>query len=295
MTHGNRTDSWDFEPGDEIVPGRTAVRRLGGGSRFEAYLAFDETLHSAVVAKVVRPDQVDDPRTLEALAREAEMATRLAHPSLVRAFATVPDGPRPHLVLEHLDGPRLSTLVRRYGPLPLEQALPLCLELCSVLHYLQAVDVVHLDVKPSNVVMGAPPRLIDLSIARSVGEAATLRQAIGTDAYMAPEQCDPTPETPVGPPADVWGLGATMYAALTGRPPRRDRPEPLPRSVPPVLAGHVLSCLDPDPAARPRPAELADRVEPLVAALPRPVLAGFLPKSRDRGRGRKNLVPVRRK
>src|ERR671914_292309 len=89
-----------------------------------------------------------------------------------RSFGAQLGGERPHLVLEHIEGPRLSTLMRRYG-MSLEQLLPLALNLCSVLHYLAHAGVVHLDVKPSNVIMGGEPRLIDLSIARTLDELAT--------------------------------------------------------------------------------------------------------------------------
>ncbi len=280
------------------------MRRLGGGVRFEAYLAWDETLFAPVVVKVLRPSMVSSDRALRALAREADLARRLGHPSLVRGFSAVLDGPRPHVVLEYLEGPRLSTLLRRHGALPLEQALPLGLELCSVLHYLAASDVVHLDVKPANIVMGAPPRLIDLSLARSHSAASALVDAIGTDAYMAPEQCLPGVSDPAGPAADVWGLGATLYEALSGRPafpggqmgagPGEQwpqlvrRPGPLPRSVPSPLAQVIEATLDPDPNARPAAAEVAGCLEPLVAALPRPVLAGFLPAPRrERSRPRR--------
>ena len=106
--------------------------------------------------------------------------------------------------------------------------------------------MVHLDVKPDNIVMGAPPRLIDLSVARTVEAAARLRRPVGTDSYMAPEQCDPA-RGPVGPPADVFGLAATLYHAFAGvRPFARDGgqrfpqlerdPAPLPRRVPRPLA-----------------------------------------------------------
>ena len=71
------------------------------------------------------------------------------------------------MVLEHIDGPRLSSLIRRHGPLPEQQYLPLAIDIASALHYLRYVDVVHLDIKPSNIIMGAPARLIDLSVARS--------------------------------------------------------------------------------------------------------------------------------
>lgn len=65
-------------------------------------------------------------------------------------------GPRPYIVLESLDGPRLSTLIRKNSRPPLEQVLPLGIELCSAAHYLGQLDLVHLDIKPSNIIMGAP-------------------------------------------------------------------------------------------------------------------------------------------
>lgn len=290
--------SWDWKPDEQIVPGLNALRRLGGGHRYEAYLAWDETLFAPVVAKVLRPDQVEDPGALRSLAAEARMLDRLAHPVLVRSFAAVLDGPRPRLLLEHLDGPRLSSLLRRHGPLALEQLLPLGLEVCSALHYLSASGVVHLDVKPSNIIMGSPPRLIDLSIARTTESAARLDHAVGTDGYMAPEQCDPPRSGTPGPPADVWGIGATMFEALGGRrpfadgesgedasPERRwpqlvDEPVALPPTAPPVVRDLVLACLDKDPTARPTAAELARALEPLVDSLPAPMLGRFRPGPR---------------
>ena len=117
------------------------------------------------------------------------MLRALAHPMLLRSYGAQLGGERPHLVLEHIEGPRLSTLMRRYG-LNLEQLLPLALNLCAVLHYLAHERVVHLDVKPSNIIMGGEPRLIDLSIARRLDELHELRSPVGTDLWMPPEQRD---------------------------------------------------------------------------------------------------------
>jgi eukaryotic-like serine/threonine-protein kinase len=290
------TASWEFSEGDEIVPGLSAIRLLGGGHAYEAYLGWDERLFAPVVVKMVRPDQVDDTATLRGLERETDMVGLLNHPVIVRGFRAVLDGPRPHLVLEHLDGPRLSTLVRRYGRLPLQQLLPLGLEMTSALHYLRSSGVVHLDVKPSNIIMGAPPRLIDLSIARSVHSASRLTHVVGTDTYMPPEQADPQRIGIPGPPADVWGLGATLFEATAGYRPFEDGttdagaplverfpqlmypPAELPSGLPPTAAKAILGALEYDPADRPTPAELAGVLEPLVDALPRPRLGGFKPR-----------------
>lgn len=289
-------DSWAFAAGDDIVPGRVAHRLLGGGRSYEAYLAFDEGLYTAVVVKVLRPGLVADETALRHLRREAAMLAQLNHPVVVRSFAAVLGGDRPHLVLEHLEGPRLSRLLHKHGRLPAEQLLPLTLELSAALHYLAGQGVVHLDVKPSNVIMSAPPRLIDLSIARSLDAAAALDHVVGTDYYLAPEQADPRRE-PVGPPADVWGLGATLFEACAGFKPWSSRdftgadgrprwpqldspPRAFPRDVPPLLADLILACLARSPADRPTPAQIAQAVEPLIARLPKPVLGGFRPKIR---------------
>jgi serine/threonine protein kinase len=288
-------DRWGLAEGDEIVPGRHALRRLGGGHRYEAYLAWDDHLHAIVVAKVLRPHLVADERALGDLSAEAELVSRLNHPVLLRSFGVVAHGPRPHLVLEHLEGPRLSTLVRRYGTLPVEQLVPLALELSSVLHYMAEEGFVHLDVKPSNIIMGAPPRLIDLSVARSIGDASSIRRPVGTDPYMAPEQCRPVELGPVGPAADVWGLGATLYRAAAGRrafddpdpnatkPERRwpqlvQEPAPALERVPLAIATCLLDCLSFEPSERPRPAEVAATLEPILAGLPKPKISRLKPR-----------------
>jgi eukaryotic-like serine/threonine-protein kinase len=277
--------SWELEEGDEIAPGRSVLKLLGGGNRYGAYLVWDERLFAPMVAKVVRPDQAEAESALRGLRREAEALEALAHPVILRGFDAVLSPPHPHVLVEHLEGPTLRRLLRRGGPLPAEQALPLALHVASALHYMAAEGWVHLDLKPDNIVMGIPPRVIDLSLARTVERAERLREPIGTNAYMPPEQCEPNGD--VGPPADVWGLGATLYHAVSGRRPfpkpvRVDRdadpelrfpqlveePRPWQKRVPPALAEAILACLRQGPADRPTASELALRFQPLVAALP---------------------------
>jgi len=183
------SSSWELAQGDEIDGGLIAMKLLGGGSAYEACLAFGEKLYAPVVVKVIRPDQVADSATMRGLERECDMLQLLNHPAIVRGFRANLSAAKPYVVLENLDGPRLSSLIRRHGPLSPQQLLPLGIELCSAVHYLGQLDVVHLDIKPSNIIMGAPARLIDLSVARSRERAARLTSPIGTDAYMAPEQC----------------------------------------------------------------------------------------------------------
>src|SRR5918992_2183931 len=217
---------WPLQRGDELVPGRRIKSSLGGGKRSQVFLTWNERLLCPTVVKVLRPDAVDLPRARRAIRSEARVLRRIDHPSFIRLFASDIDGPRPFVELEFLDGPRLSSLVSRHGVLLAEQLYPLARQLAAALHYLHGEGYVHLDVKPSNVIMGPVPRLIDLSIARRLERVASLRSPLGTDAYMAPEQADRDNLASVGPASDVWGLGVTLYEAAAKRLPfpgsRRD-------------------------------------------------------------------------
>lgn len=277
--------SWGLRSGQEIAPGVEAVRLLGGGASFEAWLAFDEYTFSPVVVKLVRPDLVGDESAMRGLNREIRALSVINHPVALRGLRHEVEGPRPHLVLEAIDGPRLSSLLRRYGPLSPEQYLPLAIDVASVLHYLGNVGWTHLDIKPSNIIMGAPARVIDLSVARPVEDAARLTVPIGTDAYMAPEQADPGRLGEPGPASDVWGLGATLFHAVAGVRPFPDgdpdareaavshpqtvlSPRPLPEATPVAVAQLIGAMLDPDPTQRPTPSEVSRSLEPVLSAQP---------------------------
>ena len=287
-------DSWALCEGDTIAGGRHVLRQLGGGRRHEVYLAWDDRLRATVVAKLLRPGLVADERALAALAAEAALLDRLAHPSLLRGFGARLDGPCPHLVLEHIEGPRLSTVIRRdviadrAAAAARARTSPASCTTCARSTSSTSTS------SPANIILGGPPRLIDLSVARPLA-APVPREPIGTDKYMAPEQCDPARFGRIGSAADVWGLAATLHEAISGGPPfapdgrrfpqLRAAPLPLPRRTPAALAALVLGCLERDPAARPLPRELADRVEALVAGLPAPRLSRFRPGGAARLRG----------
>ena len=270
--------SWGFAEGDPITAELTAVRRLGGGSAHEAYLAFDEVTYGPVVAKVVRPDRVADDASLRGLAHEVEALATVNHPVVVRGLRHELTGARPHVVMEAIDGPRLSSLVRRYGPLQEHQYLPLAIEVASALHYLRRIGWTHLDIKPSNIIMGAPARLIDLSVARTAERAARAAR-IGTDAYMSPEQWDPERFGAPSPASDVWGLGATLFEAVAGH---RAYDEPagelaaLPDRVPAEVIKVIGACLEVRPEDRPAPHEIAEALEPVLDRQPPVRLGGGL-------------------
>jgi serine/threonine protein kinase len=280
--------TWGLSEGDEIAPGRSVLKTLGGGSRYEVLLVWDEERFAIMVAKVLRPSvahHVDARRDLE---REAEALAALSHPVILRGFDAVLDGAHPHLLVEHLEGPTLRRLLKAEPRLPRQQLIPLGLHVAAGIAYMETAGWVHLDLKPDNLIMGVPPRVIDLSIARTVERAARTRGILGTDPYMAPEQCGtPEWEGRLGPPADVFGLAATLWRASAGAAPfprakgasPRDDPEQRfpqlvaaapdpPRDMPAALAELLLAGLARDPAQRPTARELAAGFEPLLGSLP---------------------------
>ncbi|HSJ18778.1 MAG TPA: protein kinase, partial [Solirubrobacterales bacterium] len=126
--------------------------------------------------------------------------------------------PGPLVVMETLGGETLAHMLETDGPLDIKDAAQLGLQLGSAVRYLHANGVLHLDLKPSNVVAEAGrARLIDLSVARPPGSA---RAGIGTWCYMAPEQAS---GGSLGHAADVWGIGAVLFEAAVGEAPFEDR------------------------------------------------------------------------
>jgi eukaryotic-like serine/threonine-protein kinase len=272
--------TWSLSAGDEIAPGIRAQMLLGIGERYEVYLAWNQRLLAPTVVKLLLPSLAGHPRALGALATEAAFLHRLNHPGLPRCFGFEAFGERPFLEIEFLDGPRLSTLVRRHGRLAPEQLYPLARQLAATLVYLHGEGIMHLDVKPRNIIMSPVPRLIDLSVARPIDAVGRITGFIGTDAYMAPEQADPDRFEQIGPASDVWGLAATLHeAALKRLPYPRGRRggttnERFPQlearvsvrdaRIPPLLAELLEACLAFDPQARPTPVDLFDVFDDLA-------------------------------
>ena len=111
MGAGEET-TWGLAEGDAIAPGRTILKPLGGGTRYEVLLVWDEDRFAIMVAKVLRPAVADDERARRDLGREAEALAALSHPVILRGFDAALDGAHPHLLVEHLEGPTLRRLLR---------------------------------------------------------------------------------------------------------------------------------------------------------------------------------------
>jgi eukaryotic-like serine/threonine-protein kinase len=294
-------------PGAELAPGYEAIALLRRGADLDVYDAWSHERSARVVVKALRPDRLDRDRARRRLLAEGRLLERLTHPHIVRAYDTLTE-PVPAVVLETLSGLTLSRLIED-GPLEPESLGHLGLQLASAVRYLHRNGVLHLDLKPSNVIAEAGlAKLIDLSVARPPGPAP---DGVGTWCYLSPEQAR---GGELGPAADVWGIGAVLYECVAGEAPFDDpdvdldlasetgatgsssphpdrypqlerRATPLqagPGGIPEGLAELIARCLEPEPAARPTVEELSARLEPI---------AGILPAERRWERGLEHPLP----
>jgi eukaryotic-like serine/threonine-protein kinase len=277
-----------LEPGSELLPGYTVVGHLRRGEDFDVYEAWSVARYCGCFVKTPRPDRRQDAAVRRSLVKEGRLLLAASHPHLVRAYDLhAPRGGVPALVLETLPGPSLKTVLEDYGRLAPRMVGLLGRHLCSAARYLHDRGHLHLDVKPSNVVVsGGVARLIDLGLSRSPGPC---RAGVGTARSMAPEQAR---GGRVSAATDAWGIGLVLYEAATGhRPfgdggdtwtctcgdPQCDLREPrylqLERRAPRVRARRRLpvgaaaaidACLSPEPEDRPSLDALDEALSGLV-------------------------------
>jgi tRNA A-37 threonylcarbamoyl transferase component Bud32 len=199
-------------------------RSIGSGGMGTVWQGTDELLGREVAVKEVRfPPEVgerEQDELRERTMREARATARLSHPNVVTTYDVVEDGGRPYIVMELLPARSLSAVLREDGPLPPHRAAEIGVEILGALETSHGQGVVHRDVKPGNVLITPEGRavLTDFGIATMAGDPSLTSTGVvlGSPAYMAPERA--RGRTP-GPEADLWSLGATLYAAVEGRPP----------------------------------------------------------------------------
>jgi eukaryotic-like serine/threonine-protein kinase len=263
-----------LERGASLTPKYRVIAHLARGKALDVYDVWSEERHALCVAKVVRPDRQRDAGARRRLRREGRNLLALSHPHIVRAYELV-ERPHPVLVLEALTGATLGYILdTRTRRMPVEDLVYLGLQLCSAVRYMHRRGVLHLDLKPDNIVsQDGLAKVIDLSVARPPGRA---RPGIGTRQYLSPEQAR---GGDLGAAADVWGIGAVLYAAATGRRPfypldkdvqypqltERAAPVTTHRRLPKPFAELVDACLEPAADDRPAPAEVFDRLEEFAA------------------------------
>ena len=215
---GSATAGW-------LVDGRYEVREpLGRGGFGVVWRARDLLLQRDVAVKEIRfpgvLDEAEQAQLREKVLREARAAARLNHPGAVTVFDVVEDDGRPVIVMELVEAPTLAQMVESEGPLPPARAAAIGLAVLDTLTAAHAVGIVHRDVKPANVMVeeSGRVRLADFGIAAILDDpkVTTSGAIAGSPCYMAPEQAM---NERVGPAADLWSLGATLYLAVEGEPP----------------------------------------------------------------------------
>jgi hypothetical protein len=208
-----------------LIGGRYRLQEpLGRGAMGIVWRGRDELLARDVAVKEVQVTTQATPAEAEVIyqrtLREARTAGRLSHPGVVKVFDVVEEGGSPWIVMELVQARSLDQVITEDGPLPPEQAADLGASLISALAAAHASGVLHRDVKPSNVLVTSEGRtvLTDFGIA-TFAEDLALTQAgmvVGTPGFTAPERIRGEIATPA---ADLWSLGATLYAAVEGRGP----------------------------------------------------------------------------
>ncbi len=250
-------------------------RELGGGGMSRVFVAEDRALGRQVVIKVL-PDDVAGQVSVERFRREIALAAQLTHPHIVPLLSAGDIDNRPYFTMPYVAGESLRARLTRQRELPISDAVRVLREIATALAFAHQRGVVHRDIKPDNVLLADDAAMVtDFGVAKAVRAATnaastitSLGVALGTPAYMAPEQATADPLTDHR--ADIYAWGVLAYETLTGATPFGGRssqamlaahvteaPELVRNrrsSVPPALASIVMRCLEKRPADRPQSA-----------------------------------------
>lgn len=206
-----------------IVDGRYDVDMqypLGTGGMATVYRGTDLRARRPVAVKMLRPEYRDDPESRRRFRQEARLMAFVSHPGLVTVYDLHEEASGSWVVMEYVPGQNLKELVKRHGPLPPEDILPLLEQVAGALGHLHARNLVHLDIKPQNVIVtpSGDAKLIDFGLVQPAGprQERIGGSAFGTVAYLAPEQAS---GEAVDAATDVYALGCVVYELLTGEPP----------------------------------------------------------------------------
>lgn len=260
--------------GGDLLEGPQRIDRyelrdvLGEGGCGTVYSAWDPRHEREVALKLMFRG---DARAQQRFARELRAIARLRHPHIVPLHDSGEHEGRPYLVMERVQGCSLAEALdeEREDPLDLKTRVEIVRDVCRAIAHAHAKGVLHRDLKPQNVLIDqhGEALVVDFGLARSVDDGTMTRTGapLGTPAYMPPEQAGAFGGE-VSERSDVYALGATLFHALTGRPPYlgrgeellflvlNDTPPPTPSQVdldlPPELDAVVLRCLEKDPARR---------------------------------------------
>jgi serine/threonine protein kinase len=210
----------DSKPVVSLGDGRYHLHsRIDAGGMAAVYRVHDHKLNVDRAMKVLMPEWARNPKIRQRFESEARTMARLEHPNLVRIYDVGVEADLPYLVMELVTGGSLQRWIEAHGAMPPRMAIEATCQLASALVAVHAAGVVHRDIKPHNVLIAEPGtcKLTDFGIAH-LGEGGSTKTGtqLGTQGYMAPEQRADAKS--VDGRADLYGVGATLYALLTGQP-----------------------------------------------------------------------------
>lgn len=257
----NLRDSLQAALGDAFV----IDRELSGGGMSRVFLAREPRLDRTVVIKVL-PPQLAAGVPADRFEREIKLAAGLQHPHIVPVLTAGSAGELLYYVMPHVAGESVAERLELDGPIPVSDAARILRDVAEALAYAHSKGIVHRDIKPANVLLsGSHGMVTDFGVAKALGESTKLTGtgfALGTRAYMAPEQASADPATDHR--ADIFAFGMLAYEALTGDLPGAGGPDRA--ALPPALADLVMRCLAPHPAGRPQTAtEIVAALETITA------------------------------
>jgi len=252
----------------ELTPGTLLgpyeiLSLLGVGGMGEVYKARDTRLARTVAIKVVSRRLASDRDFRARFDREAHLVSRLNHPNICTLYDVGRQDSLDYLVIEYIEGDSLARLLKE-GPLPLAQALDVVVQAAHALSHAHQQRIIHRDIKPANlmVTQSGTVKVLDFGVAKieEPAEASRSGAALGTLAYMAPEQLR---GDAVQPSTDVWSLGCLLHEMVTGARPFAGEtdatlvanilsgtPKPLSASVPPALRAVIDKSLQKEPERR---------------------------------------------
>jgi eukaryotic-like serine/threonine-protein kinase len=213
----------DFVVAQRLVADRYRLERLlGGGGMATVWAGHDLRLDRPVAIKELSGEGLRQPMALERFDREARAVGRLSHPNVVSVYDVGTQNRQPYLVMELVEGPTVATLLAD-GPLPVADVLAMASQICDGLAAAHAAGIIHRDIKPANLIVTAAGevKICDFGVARMLDPPGNTSltgpaTAWGSPNYMAPEQIN---GDPIDRRTDLYALGCTMYAMLTGAPP----------------------------------------------------------------------------
>jgi serine/threonine protein kinase len=253
--------------------------RLGAGAMGQVYLGRSQA-GRLVAVKTIKVELAEEPGFRDHFAHEVAAARRVSGMFTAAVVAADPEADVPWLATTYVPVPSLSRLVRSVGPQPVPAVWWLAAGCAEALESIHGAGLVHRDLKPSNVLVApSGPLVIDFGVARAAEriQLTLTRGAVGTPAYMAPEQARDTRQASMA--SDVFALGATLLYAATGHAPyqgetvmdvlvRLATEPPDLSGLPAELTELITGCLERSPRDRPTSAALLARLGPLVAAAP---------------------------